>query len=158
LDLRDLDATILDLALNLTPQRDGLLAGFDLARAADRGARALRIGQNPFALSSCGSYARPRSCQQKDRGPKSPEDDSDERCAGREHAASGGGMSAHGRWSPWVLSHDATCTGRAELVPGPYLRWSNTLRLGAAGDPGSGSSKFAGSWIQKAHACRKNIE
>ena len=127
LDLGDLDAAVLHLALDLAAQRDGLLARIDLRLAANGLGFALRVARAALALVLGGSDARPRPAEEHDGRPDCPEDDSDERCAGREHEASVGGCRCRGR-APRVLSPGADLHGRDRTLPGRLRQVVGVLR------------------------------
>ena len=91
LDLRDLDAAVLNLALDLAAERDGLLAGLDLRLAPDRLGVPLCVREKLVVLGTSAAQARPRPSVKDDPRSDCSEDDSDECCAGREHGASVGG-------------------------------------------------------------------
>ena len=94
LDLGDLDPAILYLALDLAPERDRLLARVDLRLAPERFGLALGVGHDLLALRARRADARAGPGMEDDGCPDCTEDDSDERCAGGEHAASIGGLVA----------------------------------------------------------------
>ena len=57
LDLRHLDAPVLDLAFDLAPQRDGLLPRVDLSLAPHGLGLALRVGEQPLAFAARRAHA-----------------------------------------------------------------------------------------------------
>ena len=103
LDLRDLHAPILNLVLDLASKRDRLLARFDLRLAPKRLRLSLCVAEQLLPLAPRAMNARPRPAQQNDGRRESSDEDSDERCAGREHEASSGGCRCP-RSRPRVLS------------------------------------------------------
>ena len=68
LDLRDLDAPILDLALDLAAKRDRLLARFDLRLAPKRLGLALRVAEQLLALAPARLRTRDRDQPSEDDG------------------------------------------------------------------------------------------
>ena len=158
LDLRDLDAPILHLALDLASQRDGLLARVDLSLAPHGLGLALGIGEQPLAIRARDAHARARPRHEDDRRGDSSDDDSDECCAGREHGASAGGCRSPAG-SPRVLS-----PGRRPARSPPDSARTTTSGGGASSVVGRSSTDWSGSSkmdsksrIQKARACRKNV-
>src|SRR6185436_4466626 len=97
LDLCNLYAPVLHLALDLAPESDGLLARFDLCLAADGVGVAPRGSVERVVLGTRCAQARVRPGEQDDARAYRSDDDSDERCAGREHGTSVGGCRCRGR-------------------------------------------------------------
>ena len=130
LDLRDLDAAVLDLALDLAAQRDGLLACVHLCLSPRRLSLSLGVREQPLGLVPCDAHTRARAHEQDDRRRGGADEDSDERCADREHEASSGGcrcprcrrgcshpaVDPHG--SPPDSARTSTSGGRASSVVG----------------------------------------
>ena len=70
LDLRDLHAPILDLALDLASKRDRLLARFDLSLAAKGLGLALGVAEQLLPLAPRAMNARPRPAAGERRTPR----------------------------------------------------------------------------------------
>jgi hypothetical protein len=85
LDLCDLDAPILDLALGLGTEPDGELTGVDLGLAPNRLGLALRIGDEPSSRLLAPMDSRRARGAQPDRGGERPDPESDEHRDHREH-------------------------------------------------------------------------
>ncbi len=134
LDLRDLDAPVLHLALDLAPQRDRLLARFDLRLTANRLGLPLRIGEQLLALDPrAPGRANATSPSENDRRAECSDDDSDERCAGREHGASVGGCRWPRRSSADALTRTLDLHGRVRRsATRVYVGWWGVLRRRAA--------------------------
>ncbi len=160
LDLRDLDAAVLHLALDLAAQRDRLLARVDLRLAPDRLGLALRVREQ-LARARLGALRtrerdqRVRTTDARDRS----DEDSDERCAGREHGASVEDVDCPRRVRG--CSHPAsTCTVASGLCRTIYAQVVRVLRRSVRRSTRSrlvGSRDDRGHWIQKSFACRKNV-
>ncbi len=156
LDLGDLNAPVLELGFDLTPQRDGLLAGVDLRLPANGVGLALAVRDQATPLPSCDAHARARPREEHGGRRDRPDEDSDERCADREHGASAGGWVARGLTA-------GALTRRRPARPLPDCPEATS---GCANPSGTGAAvaggwygSMSGTWSrnQKARACRKNI-
>ena len=85
LDLRDLDAPILHLALGLRAKPDRELSRVDLGLTADRLGLALGVGDRPPPLLLAPANVRRARGTQPERGRDRPDTESDQRRDHREH-------------------------------------------------------------------------